>query len=118
MLTWQAVVIGPQGSPYEGGIFFLDIVFPHFYPFKPPKVQFSTRIYHPNVTKAGRVGLDILTSEWSPVHTISKVLLCISSMLSDPSPHHILIPEIATVYTTDRPTYELVARAWTKKYAM
>lgn len=59
-------------SPYQGGVFFLTIHFPTDYPFKPPKVAFTTRIYHPNINSNGSICLDILRSQWSPALTISK----------------------------------------------
>jgi ubiquitin-protein ligase len=87
---WQATIMGPvshrpqpllakhvltfhQGdSPYSGGVFFLAIHFPTDYPFKPPKVNFTTRIYHPNINSNGSICLDILRDQWSPALTISK----------------------------------------------
>ncbi|XP_064961937.1 constitutive photomorphogenesis protein 10-like isoform X1 [Musa acuminata AAA Group] len=83
---WVSTIIGPQGTPYEDGIFFLDIVFPCDYPFKPPKVTFKTRIYHCNVDSAGNLNLDILKDGWSPAMTISKVLLAIRSIITNPVP--------------------------------
>jgi ubiquitin-conjugating enzyme E2 D/E len=71
----QATIMGPPDSPYQGGVFFLTIHFPTDYPFKPPKVAFTTRIYHPNINSNGSICLDILRSQWSPALTISKVLL-------------------------------------------
>lgn len=61
-----------QDSPYAGGVFFLAIHFPTDYPFKPPKVNFTTRIYHPNINSNGSICLDILRDQWSPALTISK----------------------------------------------
>jgi ubiquitin-protein ligase len=59
-------------SPFQGGVFFLAIHFPTDYPFKPPKVNFTTRIYHPNINSNGSICLDILRDQWSPALTISK----------------------------------------------
>ena len=64
--------MGPEDSPYTGGVFFLNIHFPTDYPFKPPKVTFVTRIYHPNINSNGGICLDILKDQWSPALTISK----------------------------------------------
>jgi len=72
LFHWQSTIMGPKDSPYEGGIFFLNIHFPTDYPFKPPKVQFTTKIYHCNVNNNGSICLDILQSQWSPALTISK----------------------------------------------
>lgn len=136
--------MGPPDSPYQGGVFFLTIHFPTDYPFKPPKVAFTTRIYHPNINSNGSICLDILRSQWSPALTISKgecavasievvrrltnmlpllshllpVLLSICSLLCDPNPDDPLVPEIARIYKTDREKYNELAREWTRKYAM
>src|SRR6266498_3003253 len=95
LFHWQATIIGPTDSPYSGGVFFLDIHFPTDYPHKPPKINFITRIYHPNINSNGSISLDILRDQWSPALTISKVLLSICSILSDPNPDDPLVPEIA-----------------------
>ncbi|KAM4057879.1 ubiquitin-conjugating enzyme [Hirsutella rhossiliensis] len=118
LFHWQATIMGPGDSPYSGGVFFLAIHFPTDYPFKPPKVNFTTRIYHPNINSNGSICLDILRDQWSPALTISKVLLSICSMLTDPNPDDPLVPEIAHVYKTDRSRYEATAREWTRKYAV
>jgi len=110
--------MGPDDSPYAGGVFFLNIHFPTDYPFKPPKINFTTRIYHPNINSNGSICLDILKEQWSPALTISKVLLSISSLLTDANPDDPLVPEIAQIYKTDKPKYEATAREWTRKYAM
>ncbi|KAL5986053.1 hypothetical protein ACLOJK_028043 [Asimina triloba] len=118
MFHWQATIIGPNDSPYYGGVFLVNIHFPPDYPFKPPKVAFRTKVFHPNINSNGNICLDILKEQWSPALTISKVLLSICSLLTDPNPDDPLVPEIAHMCKTDRYKYESTARSWTQKYAM
>ena len=115
---WQATLMGPQDSPYEGGIFVMNIKFPGDYPFKPPKVTFETKIYHPNINSSGGICLDILNEAWSPALTISKVLLSICSLLCDPNPDDPLVPEIARMYKQDRDKYNRNAQLWTIQFAV
>ncbi|XP_041452434.1 ubiquitin-conjugating enzyme E2-17 kDa-like [Lytechinus variegatus] len=117
MYHWQATIMGPPDSPYQGGVFFLSIHFPTDYPFKPPKVAFTTKIYHPNINSNGSICLDILRSQWSPALTIAKVLLSICSLLTDPNPDDPLVPEIAKLYKTNKKKYEDAAKDWCQKYA-
>jgi ubiquitin-conjugating enzyme E2 D/E len=114
---WQATLMGPGESPFEGGVFFLDINFPTDYPYKPPRVTFSTKIYHPNINSSGGICLDILKDQWSPALTISKVLISICSLLDDPNPDDPLVPSIAELYKRDRAEYFLKAKTYTLQFA-
>jgi len=115
--NWKATIIGPEGSPYSGGLFQLIISFPTDYPFKPPKVQFMTKIFHPNINANGGICLDILKDQWSPALSIGKVLLSISSLLTDANPSDPLVPEIAKLYVNNRAEFDRTAREWTLRYA-
>ena len=115
---WKATIMGPEDSPFSGGVFFLDIHFPTEYPFKPPKIQFQTQVYHPNINRNGSICLDILKDAWSPALTVSRLLLSISSLLCDPNPDDPLVPEIAHLYKTNRALYEKNAKEATRKFAI
>lgn len=117
MNKWEACIVGPPDSPYQGGLFFLDINFGNDYPFTPPRCKFRTRLYHPNINSNGSICLDILKDNWSPALTIRSVLLSICSLLTDPNPDDPLVPEIAELYVTNREQYEQEARNFTTMYA-
>ncbi|XP_002129445.2 ubiquitin-conjugating enzyme E2 E1 [Ciona intestinalis] len=117
LYEWVSTILGPPGSVYEGGIFFLDIHFTQEYPFKPPKVTFRTRIYHCNINSQGVICLDVLKDNWSPALTVSKVLLSVCSLLSDCNPADPLVANIATQYFTNREEHDRISRQWTQKYA-
>lgn len=118
MFNWSATIMGPSDSSYQGGVFFLTIRFPSDYPFKPPKVTFTTKIYHPNINPNGAICLDILKDQWSPALTISKVLLSISSLLTEPNPDDPFVPDIAQLYKSNKNEYEKNVKEWTRRYAM
>ena len=117
IFSWQATIVGPDDSPYAGGVFYLKIDFPTDYPFSPPKVVFLTKIYHCNINSSGAICLDILKNAWSPALTISKVLLSICSLLDDPNPDDPLEPNIADIYLHDKKQFIDIARTYTLKYA-
>jgi len=117
LFNWVATIIGPANTPYQNGVFNLEIQFPPDYPFKPPKIKFLTKVYHCNINSQGGICLDILKDNWSPALTISKVLLSICSLFSDPNPDDPLVPEIAKLYKTNRKQHDINALEWTRKYA-
>ncbi len=118
LFHWTATMSGPEKSPYEGGLFFLDITFPVDYPFKPPQVKFKTKIYHCNINDKGGICIDMLKDNWSPALTISKVLLSIGSLLTDCNPNDPLVTDIARLYKSNRAEHDKIAAQWTQKYAV
>ncbi|KAK2462778.1 hypothetical protein APHAL10511_005169 [Amanita phalloides] len=117
LFSWKGTIPGPQGSVYEGGVFTIEIILATDYPFSAPKVIFRTRIYHMNISDQGNICIDILKNNWSPALSLFKVMLSLSSLLTDPNPKDPLVPSIATQYVRNRKLHDSTAREWTEKYA-
>ncbi|KAL7450004.1 hypothetical protein ACHAWC_001999, partial [Mediolabrus comicus] len=102
MTQIRAQITGPEGSPFETGVFLLTVHITARYPFEPPRCRFLTPLYHPNVDSHGRICLDTLKSppagSWSPAVSIPSLLLSIRSLMAEPNPDDGLVPEISELY--------------------
>ncbi|KAN0027158.1 hypothetical protein ACTFIU_009843 [Dictyostelium citrinum] len=114
---FKVAISGPLDSPFEGGIFNLELFLTDDYPMSAPKVRFLTKIYHPNIDKLGRICLDILKDKWSPALQIRTVLLSIQALLSAPNPDDPLANDVAEHWKTNEKEAMARAREWTKLYA-
>ncbi|KAM6495176.1 Ubiquitin-conjugating enzyme/RWD-like protein [Amanita muscaria] len=117
LFVWRGTIPGPEGSVYEGGEFEIEIALAQDYPFTAPKIMFKTRIYHMNISQQGSICIDILKNNWSPALSLFKVMLSLSSLLTDPNPKDPLVPSIATQYMRNRRLHDSTAREWTEKHA-
>lgn len=118
---FDVIVAGPMMSPYEGGIFKLELFCGEDYPMAPPKVRFLTKIYHPNVDKLGRICLSVLKEGpqgWSPALQIRTVLLSIQALLSAPNPDDPLDNNVASHWKNNEKDAQDKARQWTRMYAV
>lgn len=108
---------GPMSSPYEGGLFNLELFLPDDYPMSPPKVRFLTKIYHPNVDRLGRICLDVIKNNWSPALMVRSVLLSIQALMSSPNPDDPLDNNVANHWLSNEEGALNQAREWTRMYA-
>ncbi|KAG5523136.1 hypothetical protein RHGRI_035076 [Rhododendron griersonianum] len=109
---------GPLATPYEGGNFNIDIVLPDGYPFEPPRMQFTTKVWHPNISsQSGAICLDILKDQWSPALTLKTALLSVQALLSAPEPDDPQDAVVAQQYLRDYQTFAATARYWTETFA-
>ncbi|XP_067681674.1 ubiquitin-conjugating enzyme E2 L3-like [Haliotis asinina] len=114
---WFALLC-PDEPPYCKGAFKIVINFPAEYPFKPPKLTFKTKIYHPNVDEKGQVCLPIISPEnWKPATKTEQVLKSLVKIVQEPEPEHPLRADIAEEYTVNKKVFQKNAEEFTKKYA-
>ncbi|VUZ52622.1 unnamed protein product [Hymenolepis diminuta] len=91
--------MGPAETIYDGGCFKAVLEFPQDYPNRPPKMQFITDMWHPNISPTGNVCISILhepgedrfgyerpEERWLPVHTVETIIMSVISMLAEPNP--------------------------------
>lgn len=110
IFTWRALIAGPEGTIWEGGLFRLTMKIPDNYPQYPPKVKFDTPVFHPNIYTNGDICLDLLQSQWSPQNTIASILISIQSLLNDPNPSSPANKEAAGLLTNNKAEYEKKVR--------
>mmetsp|Transcript_10705 Transcript_10705/g.32777 ORF Transcript_10705/g.32777 Transcript_10705/m.32777 type:complete len:158 (+) Transcript_10705:409-882(+) len=115
LFIWCATVFGPPETPWEGGIYSLRLTFSENYPEKPPRVRFTSEMFHPNVYSDGTLCLDIIQDKWSPIYTVCSILTSIQSLLTDPNPSSPANPEAAHVYNTDMEDYKRRVRKCAEK---
>lgn len=126
-----------DNPPYSKGAFRVEITFPAEYPFKPPKICFKTKIYHPNIDEKGQVCLPIITAEnWKPAtktdqgelrRTVSNgcqisrflllVIQALVALVNDPEPEHPLRAELAEEFLKDRKKFMKNAEEFTRKHS-
>ena len=109
-LCFSVCLNGPPKSPYEEGKYELNIKIPTEYPFLPPKIVFTTKIFHPNIDKYGNICIDILKEAWSPSLQLSSVLLSISTLLDNPNVDDPLAPTAANMYKNDIENYNKIIK--------
>lgn len=117
MFHWRGKIIGLFNTPFEGGIFILDIVCSNEYPFKPPKYKMLTKIFHPNISSDSEISMSIFDQDWDPLLRIEKVLLSISSILDTPNMENPIHFEAAQCFREDHQKYNSIVRQYTLNYA-
>lgn len=114
----HADIDGPSGTPYEGGVFRMKLIFSQGFPEMPPKGYFMTRIFHPNISKIGEICVNTLKKDWKPTLGLRHVLLVIRCLLIEPFPESALNEEAGKMLMEDYEGYAKYARLMTKIHAM
>ncbi|XP_028402883.1 ubiquitin-conjugating enzyme E2 G2 [Dendronephthya gigantea] len=125
---WEALIMGPEGTPFEDGVFTAKIVFPTDYPLSPPKMKFVSDMFHPNVYPDGRVCISILhapgddpmgyetsAERWSPVQSVEKILLSVVSMLAEPNDESGANVDASKMWRDNREEFNKIARSLVRK---
>ncbi|KAL8716034.1 MAG: hypothetical protein Q9225_006283 [Loekoesia sp. 1 TL-2023] len=119
MFLWEALMAGPEGTPFEGGVYRAELTFPKDYPLNPPSMKFTCDMWHPNVYPSGLVCISILhapgedpnhyekaSERWSPIQSVEKILISVMSMLAEPNDESPANVEAAKMWRERRKEYE------------
>jgi len=114
---WRILLIGPDDTPYSGGVFLLYAEFPAEYPAKPPVVRFQTPIYHCNISRNGRVCHSVFSRNYESTMDFKFLMSCVYGLLMTPEPADPLSSTMAEEFHTNKAQYEVNAKQCTTKYA-
>ena len=117
LFHWRISLLGPQDTPYGGGLFTLTADFPDNFPNSKPEVRFVNKIYHLNVSpKSGHICINTL-NDWKKGTKMTTVISDIFALFYSQNPDSPYSSSMATEYVKNRPEFDRKAREWTKQYA-
>lgn len=129
VFDWEILIMGPDGTLYEGGFFKARLVFPKDFPNMPPTMTFSSEMWHPNIYKDGKVCISILhppgedalnpgesaEERWRPILGVEQILVSVISMLNDPNDESPANLDAAVMWRNDRPAFKKKVRQTVRK---
>jgi len=86
------LIVGPEGTPYQGGFFHFYVSFGNDYPFQPPRVKLMTTDkgkvrFNPNFYNSGKICLSILHTwngpQWTASQNLTSLMCSIQSMMTE-----------------------------------
>lgn len=107
---WDATILGPENTPWEGGVFPVEIRFSYQHPDNPPFAKFMSIMLHPNITEDGIPALDLIQTRWSPTAKVGAILDELQNLLASPSPIYPINAAAEHLYRTNRREYERKVR--------
>eukprot|EP00792_Barthelona_sp_PAP020_P009735 TRINITY_DN3319_c1_g1_i1.p1 TRINITY_DN3319_c1_g1~~TRINITY_DN3319_c1_g1_i1.p1 ORF type:complete len:170 (+),score=42.83 TRINITY_DN3319_c1_g1_i1:28-510(+) len=106
----EAIIKGPPETPYESGVFLIDITIPERFPFDMPTFTMVTPCYHPNISHRGEICLDSIKENWKPQNRITYCLITIQQLLASPNHEHYLNQEAATLLSGNSQNFDSEVR--------
>ena len=117
LFHWNISLLGPQDTPYGGGLFFLTADFPSNFPNSRPEVRFTNKMYHLNVSPDnGHICINTLNN-WKKETRMTTVISDIFALFYAQNPDSPYDGVMANEYRNNRPEFDRKAREWTQKYA-
>ncbi|KAK3917042.1 Ubiquitin-conjugating enzyme E2 K [Frankliniella fusca] len=113
----EVALAGPPDTPFETGTFNIEITIPRRFPFSSPTMTFTTKVWHPNISKRGRICMDVLDRNWNSGITLIECAEAARALLNDPNPDSPLNVDAANLLEENKNMYELNAKLWTRIYA-
>ncbi|KAJ1635461.1 ubiquitin-conjugating enzyme E2 S-like protein [Pavlovales sp. CCMP2436] len=101
---------GPIGTPFEGGMWSVKLVLPPDFPASPPKGYFLTKIFHPNISKAGEICVNTLKRDWKEDISLGHIMQVIRCLLINPFPESALNEDAAKLFMEEYSEYAKQAR--------
>ncbi|CAD7938902.1 unnamed protein product [Amoebophrya sp. A25] len=126
LFEWRIALKAPDQTPYARSVFYLHCNFCNTasgeskYPFEPPKINFATPIFHPNVSQRGKICLNTLNdkAEWSPLMGVEMLCVAVSALMQQPNCNDPLNTHASGLLLKNPAEFKRKAREFTRKHAV